>query len=245
MNDLINSGIRIFRINGAYFNFKEYEKLLKDLDEIFKNTNDSPTVIFDLKGPIPRISKVGIGKKTCIDVKKDQLIKILHENIKIEEPDIIHVDKKIAQCINIDDRILIDSSKCILKVISIERYKRRNSISKISGYKSSHRLANRCSELEYDENELLCCEEEDFLNNKYNVLPTIDEEKEERDSLFQVEDNLDFSVEERLIHKQNNMTIAYQNIINKHKNYNDLNKLNELSFEESLDSCKIIIYYFS
>jgi hypothetical protein len=229
---LVNSGIRLFRINGAYFHGKEYEKLMTDLDAVFKNTNDRPTVIFDLKGPIPRITKIGLGK-TSIEVKKDQLLKIVHENPKIDDPDIIQVDKKITQCINVGDKIVIDSSRCVLKVISIERYKRKNSFCKLPGHKSSSRLVNKV-EFDFEENEILTEDEVSnkfFLNfsnifNNQGGLPTIEEEKE--NGVFQVDDNMDFSIEERLMQKQTNMKLAYQNIIKKHKNYNDFNKINEL-----------------
>jgi len=227
---------------------------MKDLEEAFKDTMDQPTVIFDLKGPIPRISKVGMGKKSVIDVKKHQLIKILHENVKIEEPDIIHVDKKITQCVNVGDRILIDSSKCILTVISKERYKRRNSISKISGYKSTSHLNKVNSDLDLDIDEFLKdLEKEGTFNYNYspiidfnNFLPPI---KEEENSFYL--DDHDISIEERLINKRNTMKKAYENIINKHKNYNELNKINELERinltlslaedeSQSNNSCKIL-----
>ena len=59
--------------------------------------------------------------------------------------------------------------------------------------------------------------------------PPHESKKEEKENgVFQVDDNMDFSIEERLMQKQTNMKLAYQNIIKKHKNYNDFNKINEL-----------------
>lgn len=240
---MVDAGIRIFRINGAYFHCKEYEKLVEELNEIFANLKlyDKPTILFDLKGPIPRITKLGGNKQSNLEVKQGQQVKIIHENPKIEDNDVIHIDRKIIQSINIGDIIMFDSSKCILKVMSFDKYKRKSSISKLVEPKSSHRLVNQNLHLEleqeFDEKELIISnpdpdnEENEFFQDIFqntslngNFLPTIEEERDD----FQIEDNLDFSFEERLMQKQTKMKLAYQNIVNKHKVYNDQNRINEI-----------------
>lgn len=252
----MNSGINLFRVNCAYFNYKDYKKLLEHLEIIFQNKKNKPTVIFDLKGPIPRINKVGIGGKNSLDVKKDQLIKIVHENSKIEDSDIIHVDKKIAQVVKVGDKILIDSSQCILKVISIGRYKKRNSLSKKSGFRSSEKIQNQ-----NNANDTL-----DLFDEFYNIddpnmskiffdpkcLDIIEEKEDENnmesDVYHHLDDNVDLSLEERLKQKEDNMRKAYQNIIKKHISYSEYDKINQIerlnasADEEShATSCKIII----
>jgi hypothetical protein len=198
-----------------------------DINEVFKHKNDKPTVIFDLKGPIPRISKIGTGKRNQIDVKKDQLIKIVHENSKIEDSDIIHVDKKIIQCIEVGDQILIDSSQCILKVISIQRYRKRNSLSKISGAKTFDKIMQNNLG---DNNDIYDDFLEEDITKKFNfnneILDVIVEKDE--DEQFQHVDDVDFSVEDRLKQRENNMSLAYKNIVKKHLHYSEYNRINEL-----------------
>ena len=120
---MINSGIRIFRINGAYFNSKEYKPLVNILTKILAEINETPTIIFDLKGPIPRVSKL-FNSKQSISVEKGQIIKIKDDTVKgIMDENMILLDKSIVSCLKIGDNLFIDGSKCILKVIAFERDK--------------------------------------------------------------------------------------------------------------------------
>jgi hypothetical protein len=242
---LIDNGVRLFRINGAYFQCNEYNKLINTLQEIFqKKTNDRFTIIFDLKGPIPRITKIG-NKKNHIDVKKDQIIKIVHENPKIDDEDVIQVDRKIIECIKVGDRIVVDSSKCVLKVISMDRYKRKNSINKMPGHKSSHKLANTLDKLDFgcyldDTGGDIEIPEFEFQcpkNSNLNIdisLPIIEEKDELKiEDDFHINDNLDLTMEERLKQRQSKIKQDYLSIIRKHRHYNDFNRINEI---ESLRS---------
>jgi hypothetical protein len=129
----------VFRINGAYFTQNEYRNLIEILNTLYmkERGGEKPTIIFDLKGPIPRVGRISTNdKQKCqsVSLKKDQLVKIVHENTKVIDDDVtIYCDKKIAQSMQVGDKIIIDSSDCILKVISVDRYRRRGSISKSSG----------------------------------------------------------------------------------------------------------------
>jgi len=259
LNNLVNSGINSFRVNCSYFHYKEYKKLLEDLELIYQNKHDKPTVIFDLKGPIPRISKVGIGKSNYIDVKKHQLIKIVHENSKIEDSDIIHVDKKIAQCVKVGDKILIDSSQCILKVISIGRYKKRNSINKKLGVRSTEKINSQAN---YNDtldliDEFYNNDEGSFANSSklffdpksLEIIEEKDEDNLESGVYHHLDDNVDLSLEERLKQKETNMRKAYQNIIKKHISYSEYDKINQverlnasMSEESHASTCKLYVY---
>jgi hypothetical protein len=256
LENLIKSGIRIFRINGAYFHFSEYQKLMSDLNILFKKINTKPTVLFDLKGPIPRISKFGTSnsKKAHIELKKNQIVKIMYENPKIEEEDIIQIDKKITQFIKVGDKILIDSSNCILQVISIDRYRRRNSISKSSANlsnKSFFKVPSTQDDDIYNSE----CEDEfrtnstfplfNFLNNP--SLPPIEErEEDESEGYNKVNANPYINKEDKLKQLQKNMKSIYEKIVKKHKIYNDSNKINLLSHFSSKNasvasgSCKVL-----
>ena len=117
------------------------------------------------------------------------MIKIVHENPKIDDDDVIQVDRKITECIKVGDRIVIDCSKCVLKVISIDRYKRKNSICKMPGFRSQHRLQSNTKKIEYGcyTDDLggefeIPAEEISLINNSIigmegNILPIIEEKR--------------------------------------------------------------------
>jgi hypothetical protein len=201
-----------------------------------KEINDVATVVFDLKGPIPRIVKVGNNKDT-MEVKKNQLIKLVYENNKINDNDVIHVDRKLIDFVKVGDRIVIDSSNTILKVIGVDRYKR----------KSSNNMM-----LRIDNNTINTFEsflDQDILDdiqlniNKLHVIDEQDEEKE--DDFLHVEHNLDTNDEERMKQRQFKIKQAYQSVINKHKGYNDYLRINELRSLSSSEtnSCKYILMF--
>jgi hypothetical protein len=209
---------------------------MEDIAEIFKNKSDTPTVIFDLKGPIPRVSKIG-NSLSQMEVKKDQLIRIVHENPKIEESDVIQVYKKIANFIEVGDKIIIDPSNCSLRVISVGRYKKRLSI---KGFKSMEKLyhnpPNNTFDLFDDNVDEYSCK----LSFNDKGLDIIDERDEERED-HHIDDYVDLSLEERLKQRETSMRKAYQNILKKHVAYSELDRINELDriHCDSDSSCKI------
>jgi pyruvate kinase len=216
----VHSGIRSFRINGAYYQYNKYKKVIEDLHTVMKQVNDAATVIFDLKGPIPRISKIGSNKET-LDVKKNQLVKLVYENKKINDNDVIHVDRKILDLIKVGDRIVIDSSNTILKVIGVDRYKRKHSGS-IHSLRGLENNTINTYESFMDQDML------DDIQLNINKLHTIEEKDEEEESFLHVDHNLDSNMEDRMKQRQMKIRQAYQSVINKHKGYNEHLKINEL-----------------
>ena len=222
LKTLIDSGIRSFRVNGAYFQYPEYQKLLQDLKILFMEINDKPTVIFDLKGPIPRISKISGSniQNNGKEVKKNQLLKIVYDNPKIDDEDVIHVDKQFFNCLSIGDRIVVDSSNCVLKVICIDRFQRKNSLSKPSGYKSMQKITSEPRNIqEYADLYSECFDIDDAQSR-----PSLSEFPANQDYnsvQSKIEDELDLNVylsaDERVKLKQSNIKHAYQQIIKKHQ----------------------------
>jgi hypothetical protein len=142
----------------------------------------------------------------------------MYENSKINENDVIHVDKKIIEFLKIGDRIVIDSSNTILKVIAIDRYKKNK-------FGSYTQTKNTLSE----EYESLFDQEFDDIPNHFNKLSII-EEKNENETFLHVDDNLDSNIEDRMKQRQQKMNQAYLSIINKHRGYIESNKINDLRY---------------
>lgn len=119
----MENGIRIFRINGAYCNYSDYEAMISDIERLFKNRHESPTIIFDLKGRVPRITKIHSGL-TKLELKKGDRIKFLCGDGKISDSSLIHIDRNINNSIKEGDRITVDCSGSILKVVKIDYYRK-------------------------------------------------------------------------------------------------------------------------
>lgn len=117
---LVKHGINIFQIDGNLFTYKEYTKIVEELNLIFKCVGDTPTIIFDLKGPTPIIKKIGESAKI---LRKGQLVKICFDNNSAIEDNMIYIDKPIACSVNKGDIILINNSKVKLKIISVNNIK--------------------------------------------------------------------------------------------------------------------------
>lgn len=126
---LYQDGLRCFRIDCAQMNQKEYTEVIKNIDEAFRKRDDTPSVLLDLKGPMPFITKIGKDKQTEITVKKGQKIRILHDylcrNIEEEEnsESYLYIDKRISKGVGINDILVINYSDVRLKVTGIEKIK--------------------------------------------------------------------------------------------------------------------------
>jgi hypothetical protein len=53
-----------------------------------KGINDIAIIFFDLKGSIPRVSKLS-NNKEVLEVQKNQLVKLVYENKRINNIDVI------------------------------------------------------------------------------------------------------------------------------------------------------------
>jgi pyruvate kinase len=122
LNYLINQGLEIFHINSQYFNLKEYSQIVDLINSLFKETGKErlPLIIYDLKGAVPTIMKLnGLEKK---QVHKGGVIKLCYDQHRLEGDDIIQIDRKISSSVNINDTIIIENSRAILKVISFDKF---------------------------------------------------------------------------------------------------------------------------
>lgn len=137
---MVENGIRIFRINGAYCHFHHYERIISDIRSLFKRLNENPTIIFDLKGRVPRITKISYGLQK-LSFEKGDIVKFICGDQKINDDEIVHIDRNIIDSVQVGDRIVIDSSGCILKVLKIDYYKKERQYN-IKGFKEAKSFSN-------------------------------------------------------------------------------------------------------
>lgn len=176
-------------MNGAYFNSKEYKPLVNELINIFHEFNEKPTIIFDLKGPIPRIVKL-YQNQTSLTVEKGQILKLTEEkNKEIDQNDLIYLDKNIISSIRIGDTIIIDGTKCFLKVIGFERqnFKKVSSMSLMKNFITKEKgIANIKSQQALSSS---------FLNESETLIYDEADHTYEN-QLFSINEQLDFNIKE-------------------------------------------------
>ncbi len=81
--------------------------------------NEIPSIIFELKSPMPIITKISGGRK-ILKILKGQIVKIAYDSKKHIEGDAIYIDKKISHGVNVGDIITINYPELRLKIVSIE-----------------------------------------------------------------------------------------------------------------------------
>ena len=111
--------------------------MINDINRLFENISEKPTIIFDLKGILPRVTKISYGIQT-LSLQKGDKIKFFCGNTMLNDHKLIHIDRNITNSIEIGDRIIIDSSGSILKVNKITYYSNKKRV--LPKKKSSNNL---------------------------------------------------------------------------------------------------------
>jgi pyruvate kinase len=89
--------------------------------EVYAKSSEVPSIIFDLKGASPYITRLEGGKRQQ-KVRLGDTISIAFDDAKIKDSGIIFIDKKITKQVNEGDLIYISSSDVILKVTGKSKY---------------------------------------------------------------------------------------------------------------------------
>ena len=114
--ELLNAGVRVFRINSSHGNQKEHLERIKNIRQAAAGLNLHIPIILDLQGPKIRIGNL----KKPIELKKGGNI-VFKACPTQEEDEIIPVDYcDIGQDLKEDDIILLDDGKLRLKVLKIK-----------------------------------------------------------------------------------------------------------------------------
>ncbi len=76
--ELIEAGVRVFRINFSHGTFEEYDEKIKNIREAEKRTNTFVAILGDLSGPKIRVGKVIPGG---VLLKKGQIIRFVDHDV--------------------------------------------------------------------------------------------------------------------------------------------------------------------
>lgn len=131
IDKLANEGVRSFRIDGSQMNYKEYKKIISQINRIFSDKEEIANILFNLKGPTPVITKIkNTREENFLKIKKGQKIRIkYHTTIKSEEKDFLYIDKKISHALKIGDILQIGQSDFGFKVVNFDKNKQENRFS--------------------------------------------------------------------------------------------------------------------
>ena len=122
---LIKEGVDVLRINFSHSSHEEAQVLIKEIRKINTNLNTNTSILADLQGPKLRIGKM----RPDISLNVGSIIKIKTGKEFIGDDKVIFINyQTLPLDINIEEKILIDDGKIILKVT--ETNKKRSNISR-------------------------------------------------------------------------------------------------------------------
>jgi pyruvate kinase len=228
--NIYQEGLKSFRIDCAQMNQAEYSHHVRIINEIFSKHDDVAEILFEIKGPMPLITRIGIGNE-FLNLKKGEIIRICYDyRTRIYEEGILYIDKKITNGLTIGDVIFINSSNVKLKVIGFERSSHQNFTSKKNNFKNFNFSNSSPFLLGRDERRLVA-EEKKIEHEKNLDYDNYFDDVDESQIIFENQellnaDNFDNNFEEKLKNKQQKMTAIYNNYIRKFSMNKDDNKTN-------------------
>jgi len=110
---LIKEGVDVLRINFSHSSHEEAQVLIKEIRKINTNLNTNTSILADLQGPKLRIGEM----RPDISLNVGSIIKIKTGKEFIGDDKVIFINyQTLPLDINIEEEILIDDGKIILKV---------------------------------------------------------------------------------------------------------------------------------
>ena len=120
LEDMINTGMNVARINFSHGSYPEQEEKINDFLEIRKKLGKSVAMLLDMQGPEIRTGMLVTGKKEKIMLEDGQEFVLVNEDI-IGDKDKVSVSyKELYKDVKPGDTILIDDGAIELKVKEIK-----------------------------------------------------------------------------------------------------------------------------
>ena len=120
LEDMINTGMNVARINFSHGSYPEQEEKINDFLEIRKKLGKSVAMLLDMQGPEIRTGMLVTGKNEKIMLEDGQEFVLVNEDI-IGDKDKVSVSyKELYKDVKPGDTILIDDGAIELKVKKIK-----------------------------------------------------------------------------------------------------------------------------
>ena len=117
IEEMMLSGVDVFRINFSHANHSEIEKVISTIRSLNKKNNLYTSILADLQGPKLRIGNVEEG----VNIVRDEIVKFCSEKKFIGNSKRVYVKyKRFAKDVKIGETILIDDGKLIFKILETD-----------------------------------------------------------------------------------------------------------------------------
>ena len=117
IEEMMLSGVDVFRINFSHANHSEIEKIISTIRFLNKKNNIYTSILADLQGPKLRIGNVEEG----VNIVKDEILKFCSEQKFIGNNKRVYVKyKKFAKDVKIGEKLLIDDGKLIFEILETD-----------------------------------------------------------------------------------------------------------------------------
>ena len=117
IEEMMLSGVDVFRINFSHANHSEIEKVISTIRSLNKKNNVYTSILADLQGPKLRIGNVEEG----INIVRDEIVKFSSEKKFIGNNKRVYVKyKRFAKDVKIGETLLIDDGKLIFKILETD-----------------------------------------------------------------------------------------------------------------------------
>ena len=117
IEEMMHSGVDVFRINFSHANHSEIEKIISTIRSLNKKNNYYTSILADLQGPKLRIGNIDED----VNIIKDDILEFCSEKKFTGNNKRVYVKyKKFAKDVKIGEKLLIDDGKLIFEILETD-----------------------------------------------------------------------------------------------------------------------------
>ena len=116
INELILSGVDVFRINTSHATYKEMDDLIQKIRECEDKLQRTIGIMLDTDGPSIRLDKLNEGE---VYLKKDSKVKFYNYHVVCNNTQLSTNYDNLIELVELNDIITLSDGKIILKIIEI------------------------------------------------------------------------------------------------------------------------------
>ena len=116
LKEMMLNGLDVCRLNFSHGSYEDHKKSISLIHELNEELNLRVSILGDLQGPKIRTH---LMEGDCIEILEGKKLKISTVNKIVGNSDKISINyESLAKDVKVDDRILLDDGKIVLKVLS-------------------------------------------------------------------------------------------------------------------------------
>ena len=118
LEKMIHAGVDVCRINSSHGSYEDHQKVIDNIRKLNKKNKHHTAILVDLQGPKLRIGAVENG---AVEIVNGQELIITTQQCIGNNKKVYITYKQFPKDVAIDDRVLIDDGKLLLKVTATNR----------------------------------------------------------------------------------------------------------------------------